>query len=322
MLTSPDHQDKADIVAGIDKLSCMIDPARLRLLVALHERGTVHAAAGALHISTSAASQQLATLAREAGAPLTEADGRRLRLTDAGRVLVDHAYQLFAQLERAQGDVQAAVDGELGEITVGSFPSTISSLLIPAVRAVRERHPRLRVNIREVTTADGLDELASGDLDILVDVDADGAPSADDPRYTRVPLGTEDVVLALPTGHELATGQTVDLALLDGQDWVSTIDGDACDQLLRRACASVGFHPRIRHRASDWTAILAMVEAGMGVAFAPRTALTSVPGGVAVVPTSGRDVRRHVYAAVRRGAAARPAVAAYLSALEDVAAAG
>ena len=78
----------------------MINVSRLPLLLALHEHGTLQAAAHRLHVSPSAASQQLAALAKEAGAPLTEADGRKLRLTDAGRVLVEHAYTLLAELER------------------------------------------------------------------------------------------------------------------------------------------------------------------------------------------------------------------------------
>lgn len=305
-------------MANTAKLYFMIDPTRLRLLVALHEHGTLHAAAATLHISTSAASQQLATLAREVQAPLTEQDGRRLKLTDAGRVLVDHAYLLLAQIERAHGDVQATMDGELGAITVGSFPSSISSLLVPAALSVRDDHPRLRIDIREVTAPDCLEDLSSGALDVLVDV-ADDVSLNGDPRYTRVPLGTEDVDLALPAGHELADGRPVDLAELQSQEWVSTIHGDACDRLLHRACASVGFQPRVRHRASDWTAILSMVEATMGVALIPHSARLPAPAGVVLAPTTGHGIRRHLYSVVRRGSDARPAIATFLEALQKVA---
>jgi DNA-binding transcriptional LysR family regulator len=291
----------------------------LRLLLALHEQGTLHAAASTLHVSPSAASQQLSTLTREVGAPLTEADGRKLRLTDAGRVLVHHAYVLFAEVERAEGEVQAAVKGELGQLTAGSFPSTISSLLIPAARTLRNRHPRLRVDIREVKVPDCLDELSSGNLDVVVAVEADGAPSAEDARYTRIALGTDDLDLALPAGHRLAQQAVVDLSLLEHADWVSTIEGDACDRLLHTACASAGFRPVVRHRAGDWMAILALVEAGMGVAFVPRAARLAFPAGVVAVAVAGHNTRRQIYAAVRRGAEARPAVAGYLAALKEVA---
>ncbi|WP_165978329.1 LysR family transcriptional regulator [Actinomadura darangshiensis] len=299
----------------------MIDPTRLRLLLALHEQGTLHAAAETLHISPSAASQQLATLTREAGAPLTEVDGRKLRLTDAGTVLVEHAYGLLAHLERARGEVQAAAGGELGHITVGSFPSTISSLLIPAALALRERTPRLRIDIREVTVPACLDRLAGGDLDVVVAVRPDGALSADDRRFTTVALGTDDLILALPAHHPAAPSGVADLALLRDQEWISTLEDDACDRLLHLACVSAGFRPDIRHRASDWTAILALVEAGMGTALVPRAARLPIPDGVITLPTSGHDARRHIYAAIRRGTEARPAIAGYLAALKDAASA-
>ncbi|MEO3883830.1 LysR family transcriptional regulator [Nonomuraea sp. B5E05] len=297
----------------------MVDPARLKLLVALHEQGTLHAAASTLHISPSAASQQLATLTREAGVPLAEADGRKLRLTDAGRVLVDHAYAMLALLERATGEIQSTVNGELGRITVGSFPSTISSLLIPAALMIRDSRPRLRIDIREVTVPGCLDQLAGGDLDVVVAVEAEGAPSGGDARYTRVELGTDDFDLALPIAHPSAREPVVALSLLHGEEWVSTLEGDACDRLLHLACASAGFRPEVRHRAGDWTAILALVEAGMGIAFIPRAARLPIPAGVVTVAPTGHDIRRHIYAAVRRGAEARPAIAAYLAALKAVA---
>lgn len=326
-------------MADTVKLVRMIGLERLRLLLALDELGTLKAAADALHISTSAASQQLATLAREAGAPLTEVDGRRLRLTDAGRVLVDHGHHLFARLERAEADVQAAVAGELGELTVGSFPSIIPSLLVPAFTIARERYPRLRVNIREITAPSGLDELASGTLDVVVGVESDTAPAAADPRRTRLALGTERLQLALPAAHPLAAagpaapaavspppagppvagppgaGPPVDLAALAEEDWVGTPASDACDDLLDRACAQAGFHPRVRHRAADWLAILGMVGAGMGVALVPRS--VPAPRGVVLRPVAG-GVTRRLYAATRRGAEARPAVAAYLDVLRSV----
>ncbi|MEU7632040.1 LysR substrate-binding domain-containing protein [Nocardia sp. NPDC049220] len=295
----------------------MIDPTKLRLLIALHERGTVHAAASVLHISTSAASQQLATLAREMGTALTMPDGRRLKFTDAGSVLVDHAYRVIAQLERARSDVQAAAGGELGTITMGSFPSTISSLLIPVVDILRERHPRLRINIREIRTPDYSDGLASGELDIVVGIEADGAPSVDDPRYTRIALGSEVIDIAIPASHDLATDNPIDLAALHKQQWVGTIVGDACDQILRYACQSAGFTPRIRHRAGDWAAILAMVKADMGVALVPRTGRLPIPHGVIIAATRNPEIRRHLHAVVRRGTSTRPAVAYCLHALRE-----
>lgn len=298
----------------------MISVGRIHLLLALHEQGTLYAAASRLHVSPSAASQQLATLAREAGAPLTEADGRKLRLTDAGRVLVDHGYALLAQLERTEGDVQATLDGELGRITVGSYPSTISCLMIPAARLLRDRHSRIDVDIREVKLPEYLDDLSSGELDVVVAVDADGTSTDADPRFTRVPLGSDEFMLVVPASHPTIAKTPVELSRMADETWISTADGDACDELIRRACASAGFRPRIRHRASDLHAILALIDAGMGVSLLPRILEPQVPPTLACLESTGHQTRRHIHAVTRRGAEHRPAIARYLDALTSVAA--
>ncbi|MQA97170.1 MAG: LysR family transcriptional regulator, partial [Streptosporangiales bacterium] len=67
-----------------------------------------------------------------------------------------------------------------------------------------------------------------------------------------------------------------------------------------------------------WTAILALVEAEMGVAFVPRAARLPVPEGVVMLPVEGHNTRRHLYAAIRCGTEARPAIARYIAALRDV----
>ena len=91
----------------------MLDVRRLRLLRELHERGTVTAVAQALAYTPSAVSQQLATLEREAGVALVERQGRRLRLTDAGRGLVEHATAVIARLELAESELAAAAGDEV-----------------------------------------------------------------------------------------------------------------------------------------------------------------------------------------------------------------
>ena len=85
----------------------MIDVGRLRALRAVARYGTVSAAAQALHCTPSAISQHLGKLDRETGSVLVERDGRRLRLTEAGRVLVEHADRVLAALEEAEAALAA-----------------------------------------------------------------------------------------------------------------------------------------------------------------------------------------------------------------------
>ncbi|MEU8615310.1 LysR family transcriptional regulator, partial [Actinoplanes sp. NPDC048791] len=82
-----------------------MDTRRLRLLVELSRLGSMRAVADELHITTSTVSQQLAVLAREAGAVLIEPDGRRVRLTPAGQRLAGHAVTILAAVEAARLDL-------------------------------------------------------------------------------------------------------------------------------------------------------------------------------------------------------------------------
>ena len=106
-----------------------MDVERLRLLRELADRGTVSAAAQAMSLTPSAVSQQLKILQREAGVPLLEPDGRRLRLTDAGRILVTRTDEILAALDRAQADMDSYRSTPSGTVRVGIFGSGAAVLL-------------------------------------------------------------------------------------------------------------------------------------------------------------------------------------------------
>src|SRR5947199_9454869 len=99
------------------------------MLRELAERGTVHAVAQALSLTSSAVSQQLNRLQREAGVELLEPDGRRLRVTEAGKVLVARADEILAALARAQADMDAFRTTPRGQIRVALVPAAASQPL-------------------------------------------------------------------------------------------------------------------------------------------------------------------------------------------------
>src|SRR4051812_23391616 len=128
----------------------MIDVRKLRLLRELRARGTVGAVAEALSFTPSAVSQQLAQLQREAGVPLTERVGRRLRLTDAGHRLADHAEALLERLEVAESELQSAAGAVRGPLRVAALQTPLMSIVPAALRLLRERHPGLRIELSEL----------------------------------------------------------------------------------------------------------------------------------------------------------------------------
>ncbi|MGW0813980.1 LysR family transcriptional regulator [Streptomyces viridiviolaceus] len=292
------------------------DIRKLQILRTLRERGTVTATAEALNMTPSAVSQQLTNLSRQLGVPLLRAQGRRVRLTDAARLVLRHAEAVFEQLERADAELAAYAHGEAGEVRVGAFSTAVPALVVPAVTALRAAHPGVSVRVREAEAQEAYELLAAGEVDLALSLAAQ-APTAADPRFTRVPLLADPLDVALPGDHPLAGAAELRLADLAAEPWIFGGSGPWSD-ITRAACEAAGFRPHQGHAAAGWTAILAMVEAGMGVALVPRMAAVRREGVVMRELTADRPVR-HVVAAVRKGAGEGAAVARVLAALRTTA---
>src|SRR3954449_11724762 len=108
----------------------MLDVRRLRVLREVAARGSFSAAAEALSFTQSAVSQQIAALEREAGAKLVERNPRGIRLTDAGRALVEHAEVIIGRLAAAEAELEAIADLRGGRLRLASFP-TAGATLVP-----------------------------------------------------------------------------------------------------------------------------------------------------------------------------------------------
>ncbi|MCX5198237.1 LysR family transcriptional regulator [Streptomyces sp. NBC_00249] len=292
------------------------DIKKLRILRTLADRGTVTATAEALHMTPSAVSQQLTNLARQLGVVLLEPQGRGVRLTDAAHLVLRHTEAVFAQLERADAELAGYLAGEAGEVRVGAFSTAVPVLVVPAVAALRRSHPGVEVRVRETEAAESWELLSAGAVDLALSLAAH-APVAGDPRFTRVTLLEDPLDVALPPGHPLAWAPGLRLADLSGERWIYGGSGP-WSEITRSACEAAGFVPQQAHSASGWTAILAMVEAGMGVALVPRM-VTSRASGVTVRVLAHDRPTRHVIAALRRGAETGPAVSRVLTALHEAA---
>jgi DNA-binding transcriptional LysR family regulator len=301
----------------------MLDVRRLRLLRELEARGTIIAVADALAYTPSAVSQQLQQLEREAGVPLLERAGRRVRLTEAARTLVEHTEAVLARLELAEADLAASAGRVVGRVRIAAFQTAARELVAPALVALAGRHPQLRGELLEIEAEEGLPRLRLGDLDVVVAEEYEHAPRPRDPGLERVPLCRDPILLALPPDHPAAAaGRPVTLAELAGDAWASTRPHTAFSDMLLRACRSLGgFEPDVRHRANDTRILMHLAAAGLAVAFVPGMARPGEEPGIALRQLAHPSVARRVFAAVRAGSAAQPAIAAALAALREAAAA-
>lgn len=292
----------------------MLDVRRLKLLSELSRRGTIADVARIVGYTPSAVSQSLARLEREAGVPLLERDGRRVRLTPAAARLVERVDRVLIELDAAESELAADHQVVQGTIAIGALPSAATGLVIPAVTALSRRHPDLVCSVHEHEPPEGIPLLRSGDLDLLVSESNDDIEPPRAGGLEAHPLLTEPLLLVLPRSTELPPGP-VRLEAFRDASWIAGPTGTQYEAAVERACRSAGFAPRIVHRADEAVVVQSLAAAGLGVALLP--ALACADGrAVRYTPVLPEPPRRHVTALVRRGAVRRPALAATLNALQ------
>lgn len=299
----------------------MLDVRRLRLLRELAHRGTIAAVAEALAFTPSAVSQQLTALEREAGVPLLERTGRSVRLTPAATALVAHADNVLAQLEQAAADLAAHRGAPSGPLRIGTFPSAARTLLPAALTRLAQDHPALEPRVCELDPAQAADRLRGGDLDAALLHRYDFAPTLTAPGIQTLPLFSEPLYLATPAPGPDRTATTEDpLAAQRDAPWILASPGTLCHTTTIRACEAAGFTPTARHHIDDFTAVLALVAAGHGVALVPALGIADTPSHtVDAVHLAPLPLTRETRLAHRAGAARHPAIRALADALQATA---
>jgi DNA-binding transcriptional LysR family regulator len=310
----------------------MLDVRRLRLLSELARRGTIAEVARAVGYTPSAISQSLVQLEREAGVPLLERDGRRVRLTPAARGLVARTDRVLEELDAAEAELAADHAAVSGTVVIGAFPSAAAGLVVPAVAEVCVSHPELSCPVLEREPEDGIPALRSGELDVLVSESYEDVPAVPAGGLEAHPLLDEPLRLVLPAGVpapgpveraspvapvQLAGDPTpppIPLATLAEASWIAGLAGTQFAAALEVACRRAGFAPRIVHRADDARLIETLVAAGLGIALLPALAASGMEA-VRVADATPVPPRRQVSALVRKGAARRPSLSAVLEAL-------
>ncbi|WP_172387656.1 LysR family transcriptional regulator [Streptomyces sp. MNP-20] len=299
----------------------MYDLRRLRLLRELKHRGTLAAVAAALSYSPSTVSQQLAQLEAEAGVPLLEPVGRRVRLTAQAEILVAHTEALLERMERAEADIAASLTELTGTLRVAAFQTAALALVPAALTSLRAAHPRLRVHVTQLEPEAALPALLARDFDLVVAEEYPGGAGPRSDVLERQELCRDPLRLAVPG----ASGD-LDPRSLSGHPWVMEPEGTAARRWATTVCREAGFEPDVRYESADLLVHLRLAERGHAAAFLPDLVWGAGPfSAVPATPTvalmdlpPGLGARR-IFTVVRRGGGGRPAVTAARQALRAAA---
>jgi DNA-binding transcriptional LysR family regulator len=299
----------------------MLDVRRLEVFGEVAKRGSFSAAADALFLSQSAVSQQVASLEREVGMALLERTREGPKLTDAGRVLIEHANAAIARLEEAEHELAAIAGLDGGELRVASFPTASIALLTDALGEFAQRHPGVELTVIDAEPEQSLPMVRAADIDLAMVFDYPVlAKESDERDIERVLLLTESMYLVLRRDDPRAASATVRLADFADDSWLSGVRPSSCGEAVVAACREAGFEPRIAFESEGYEVLQGYVAAGLGVTLLPDLALPTLHPELVVRPTKPRAPQRRVWAAVRSAGSRSAATEAMVEVLRETAA--
>ncbi len=260
----------------------------LRYFAVLAEELHFGRAAKRLAITQPPLSGAIKALEDELGALLFTRDSKHVALTPAGLALRAEVRQVLECIDRTAAVVQAVANGLSGRLEIGTTGSMLYRELPGIVRRFQSTTPGVEVRLRELSTAQQIDELLRGQLDAGF-VNAATVP----PQLEQMLLATDYFVCCLPTTHPMASSQSVHLAQLADEPFVMFAREVAPanhDNVLAVFSRS-GIHPRLVHAARQWLTVIAMVAHGLGIALVPASLARSRMDGVAFVPLARLPTR-------------------------------
>jgi LysR family hydrogen peroxide-inducible transcriptional activator len=240
---------------------------QLRYFVAVAQAQNFSRAAEACFVSQPSLSQQVAKLERELGRRLLDRLGRRVRLTDAGRQLLDSAQAILTMTEDAKRRLIDDADLAGCRLAVGAIP-TIAPYLLPAVvKRFKKRYAGVELNVHEDVTRSLMAGVDAGELDLAV-----LALPVEDERLALEPLWTEALLLALPRGHRLLRKKQIVIDDLRADRFLILSEMHCLGEHVLSYCRAHECQPRIACRSAQIATMQALIEQGLGITLLPEMA--------------------------------------------------
>jgi DNA-binding transcriptional LysR family regulator len=285
----------------------------MRLLVELAGRDSVSAAARAVGVTQSTASEHLRILEAAAGQPLVERSGRGSRLTDAGRVLAGRSAEALAALRAGEEEVAGLAGLQTGRITLAASTAPAGYLLPDTLGCFRDEHPGVAVEIEVAASADIVQRVLGGRVQLAV---VGGIP--DDDRLSAEPFADDEIVGVAKPGLLSVDAGSVTPAALSAVTLLSREPGSSTQALANAELEAAGVAPSAVWELGSSEAVTRAARAGLGFAFVSRYAVAEEVerGELESFRLAGRPPLHRQFLVVRlAGRQPSPAEAAFVGTL-------
>jgi DNA-binding transcriptional LysR family regulator len=243
----------------------------LQAFVAVAERASFRQAAADLFLSQSALSRRIDKLEESLGVKLFERTTRRVQLTNVGQTFLVNVRTALDGLEDAVLGVADLAAHRTGSVTLACVPSAVWHFLPDVLARFSERFPRIRVRVHDESAQDVLNLVLAGVADFGINF-----TGAENPEIEFAPIYVESYVLAMRSSHPLAGRKELSWKETMNERYISVATSSGNRTVIDAALAGVEKHPVILCEVNHVSGVLALVEAGMGVAAVPG--LSVLPG--------------------------------------------
>ncbi|MET1114496.1 MAG: LysR family transcriptional regulator [Comamonas sp.] len=272
----------------------MFQLTQLRCFVAVASELHFGRAAALLHMTQPPLTRQIQLLEHEVGVQLLERAGGAVRLTVAGKIFLREAEDILRRSQAATIAARRALQAEAGSVTLGFIPAASFTILPQLLALVRTRLPDVHLVLREMQTVDQIEALGADRIDIGI-----VRPFAPRSFSDSAPLVREPFMLALPLDHPLAARAEVPLAALQGQHFIEFCPSESryLYEIVAGQLRANGVAPETVQTLSHTHSILALVDANVGIALVPRSAMKLRYANVCFKPlaqVTGLDVEMHL----------------------------
>lgn len=228
-------------------------------------------AAEKLGIAQPSLSQQIRLLEHEIGTPLFDRVGKRIVMTEAGKTLLHHCYNVFHELSQARAAISEIQGLQRGSLKIGALLTVVNYLLPPTVIGFHQRYPNVELSVLGLRTGDIYNGLLQNELDLGIVF-----PPTEYKDLETIPLYRENLALAAPADHPVAKYSAVSLDILKDTECVLLPDTYFLRQLIEDQCRKLDFAPQPVMELTTMESILTMVGKGVGVTILPRSYLDHV----------------------------------------------
>ncbi|MBK9168175.1 MAG: LysR family transcriptional regulator [Bryobacterales bacterium] len=270
------------------------DLRQLEYFCALARMGSFTKAAEDLGIAQPSLSEQIARLEQGLGAALFERLNRRIELTPLGEAILGKAQALLEDAAALADRFEQAREGVHGPLRVGAIPTILPYFLAPLLKGFTERYRDVDLHVREGTTAELVDQVLDGMLDVaVVSLPVEGS------GLVMKELFRDALYLAVPEGHPLAPAEKVQLRRVSEERLVILKDGHCLRDETLAVCSRARARFAGQFEADQFLTIFELIRAGFGVSIVPEMA-RSLSAGCKLIEIDPKASRRVGYIRLQR----------------------